>query len=82
MDRNAVLLSFLAKVLVPAKEGFEMPQYFLHVKCGQVTVQDQEGIERANPAQAEEEAARRTQGCLADNTRSPGTDQAGGLRFR
>jgi Domain of unknown function (DUF6894) len=49
------------------QEGFEMPQYFFHVKRGQVTVLDQEGIELANPAQAEEEATRRAQGCLADD---------------
>ncbi len=57
---------FPAKVLVPA-EGFEMPRYFYHVKRGQVTVLDQEGIELANAAQAEEEAARRAQQCLADD---------------
>jgi Domain of unknown function (DUF6894) len=45
-----------------------MPQYFFHVKRGQVTVLDQEGIELANPAQAEEEAARRARECLVDNT--------------
>ena len=45
-----------------------MPRYFLHVKRGQVTVLDQEGIELANSAQAEEEAVRRAQQCLADNT--------------
>ena len=50
------------------KEGFEVPRYFLHVKRGQVTVLDQEGVEIANPAQAEEEAARRAHQCLADNT--------------
>ena len=44
-----------------------MPQYFFHVKRGQVTVLDQEGIELENPAQAEEEAVRRTQQCLADD---------------
>ena len=43
-----------------------MPRYFLHVKRGQVTVLDQEGIELDNDAQAEEEAARRAQECLAD----------------
>ena len=42
-----------------------MPRYFLHVKRGQVTVLDQEGIELDNDAQAEEEAARRAQECLA-----------------
>ena len=44
-----------------------MPQYFFHVKRGQVTVLDEEGIELENPAQAEEEAVRRTQQCLADD---------------
>jgi hypothetical protein len=44
-----------------------MPQYFFHVKRGQVTVLDQEGIELANAARAEEEAARRAQQRLADH---------------
>jgi hypothetical protein len=48
------------------REGFEMPRYFFHVKRGQVTVLDQEGIDLENSAQAEEEAVRRTQQCLAD----------------
>jgi hypothetical protein len=64
---NTVPLGFLRKVLVPAG-GFEMPQYFFHVKRSQVTVLDQEGIELPNSAQAEEEAARRAQECSADNT--------------
>ena len=36
-----------------------MPRYFFHVKRGQVTVLDQEGIELADTAEAEGEAARR-----------------------
>ena len=44
-----------------------MPRYFLHVKRGQVTVLDQEGSELDNDAQAEREAARRAQECLADD---------------
>ena len=44
-----------------------MPRYFLHVKRGQVTVLDQEGIELANPAHAEEEAVRLAQQCLTDD---------------
>ena len=44
-----------------------MPRYFFHVKRGQVTVLDQEGVELENSAQAEEEATRRTQQCLADD---------------
>ena len=43
-----------------------MPRYFFHVKRGQVTLLDQEGIDLENSAQAEEEAVRRTQ-CLADD---------------
>ena len=38
-----------------------MPRYFLHIKRGQVKVLDQEGIELANTARAEVEAARRAQ---------------------
>jgi hypothetical protein len=45
-----------------------MPRYFFHVKRGQVTVLDQEGIDLENSTQAEEEAVRRTQRCLADDT--------------
>ena len=44
-----------------------MPRYFFHVKRGQMTVLDQEGIELANPAQAEEEAVHRAQQCSADD---------------
>jgi hypothetical protein len=44
-----------------------MSRYFFHVKRGQVTVLDQEGIELANSAQAEEEAVLRAQQCLADD---------------
>ena len=43
-----------------------MPRYFLHVKRGQVTVLDQEGIELDNDAQAEEEAVRRVQEIAPD----------------
>lgn len=38
-----------------------MPRYFFHVKHGQMTVLDQEGIELENTARAEVEAARRAQ---------------------
>ena len=40
---NTVAAGFLRKILVPAG-GFEMPRYFFHVKRGQVTLLDQEGI--------------------------------------
>jgi hypothetical protein len=43
------------------QEVFEVPRYFFHVKRGQMTVLDQEGIELADAAQAELEAARRAQ---------------------
>ena len=43
-----------------------MPRYFFHVKRGQVTVLDQEGIELEDDAEAEEEAARRIQKIVAD----------------
>ena len=38
-----------------------MPRYFFHVKRGQMTVLDQEGIELVDAVQAEVEAARRAQ---------------------
>ena len=38
-----------------------MPRYFFHVKHGQMIVLDQEGIELADAAQAEVEAASRAQ---------------------
>ena len=44
-----------------------MSRYFFHVKRGQMTVLDQEGMELDNDAQAEEEAARRAQECFADD---------------
>ena len=45
-----------------------MPRYFFHVKRGQMTVLDQEGIELDNDALAEEEAARRAQRIVTDKT--------------
>jgi Domain of unknown function (DUF6894) len=41
-------------------------RYFFHVKRGQVTILDQEGIELDNAAQAEAEAAHRAQHIVAD----------------
>ena len=40
---------------------FRMPRYFLHVKRGQVTVLDQEGVELPDIAAAEREATRRAE---------------------
>ena len=41
-----------------------MPHYFFHVKRGQVTILDQEGIELADTTEAEREAARRAREVL------------------
>ena len=38
-----------------------MPRYYFHVKSGQLTVLDQEGVELADIANAAREAARRAQ---------------------
>jgi hypothetical protein len=43
MDRIPPL-GFLRKFSCP-REGFEVPRYFFHAKCGQVIVLDQEGID-------------------------------------
>jgi len=50
-----------------SQEALQVSRYFFHVKRGQVTVLDQEGIDLANPTQVEEEAARRAQQCSADD---------------
>ena len=55
-----------------------MPRYYFHVRRGQVTVLDQEGIELANLVEAAKEAARRVldveeSGTLKDLTRSDGS---------
>jgi hypothetical protein len=43
-----------------------MPRYFFHVKRGQMTVLDQEGVELGNTADAEIEAARRGHEIVAE----------------
>jgi len=43
-----------------------MPRYFFHVKRGQVTILDQEGVELADSAAAEIEAARRAREIKAE----------------
>jgi hypothetical protein len=45
-----------------------MPRYFFHVRRGQVTILDQEGIELADSAEAEVEAARRAQQIVSGET--------------
>ena len=44
-----------------------MPHYYFHVRRGQITVLDQEGIELADAAQAEVEAAHRAQQVVTGN---------------
>ena len=41
-----------------------MPHYYFHVRRGQITVPDHEGIELADTVDAEVEAARRAQGLV------------------
>ena len=48
-----------------------MPHYFFHVKRGQMTILDQEGIELADTEEAEREAARRAR--IAELKRIPAT---------
>lgn len=43
----------------------EMPRYFFHVKRGQMTVLDHEGLELAHDGEAAGEAARRGRGIAA-----------------
>jgi hypothetical protein len=43
----------------------QMPHYFFHIKRGQVTILDQEGIELADTAEAEREATRRARELLS-----------------
>ena len=61
------------------REGFEVPRYFFHVKRGQMTVLDQDGIELDNDAQAEKEAAHRVRRIVGDDALngSPVSDQTG-----
>ena len=41
-----------------------MPHYYFHVRRGQITVLDHEGIDLADTADAEVEAAQRAQGLV------------------
>jgi hypothetical protein len=56
----------------------EMPRYFFHVKRGQMTVLDQEGIELADTAEAEIEAARRAQQIVGEEA-SKGVPASNGM---
>ena len=55
-----------------------MPRYFFHVKRGQVTVLDQEGIELAGIEEAEQEAARLGREIAADDALH-GTQSSDGM---
>jgi hypothetical protein len=56
-----------------------MPRYFFHVKRGQMTVLDQEGIELANTAEAEIEAARRAQQIVGEDASKGVPASTGGM---
>jgi aspartate oxidase len=47
-----------------------VPRYYFHVKRGQMTVLDQDGIDLDNDAQAEKEAAHRVQRIVGDSDRT------------
>jgi hypothetical protein len=55
-----------------------MPRYFFHVKRGQMTVLDQQGIELADIEEATKEAARRGREILA-NQALEGVRDSGGI---
>jgi phage terminase large subunit-like protein len=55
-DQRTPLSVALAREVVT-----EMPRYFFHVKSGQLTVLDREGVELADIANAVKEAAQRAQ---------------------
>jgi hypothetical protein len=47
------------------EEVFAMPRYYFHVKRGQLTVLDHDGVELLDLAEAEQEALRRGQEIVA-----------------
>jgi len=49
-----------------------MPHYYFHVRRGQITILDQEGIDLADTADAEVEAAERAQGLANEDSASTG----------
>jgi len=54
-----------------------MPRYFFHVKRGQVTVLDQNGVELGGQEEAEEEGKRRVQEILTESNHKGGTANKG-----
>ena len=47
-----------------------MPHYYFHVRRGQITLLDHEGIELADATDAEAEAAQRAQGLVSEDVTS------------
>src|SRR5215813_10621357 len=56
---------------LPKGRSYQMPRYYFHVRRGQMTVVDQEGIELADNSEAVQEAERRG--------REIATDEAGAI---
>jgi len=56
-----------------------MPRYFFHVKRGQVTILDQNGIELGSQEEAQEEGKRRLQEILAASDHKGGTASKGAV---
>lgn len=56
-----------------------MPRYFFHVKRGQVTVLDQNGVELGGQEEAEEEGKRRVQEILTGSNHKGGTANKGAV---
>lgn len=59
------MLTFPLRSFVAGGEGAEMPRSCFHVKRGQVTLLDHEGVELADIAEAANETARRGREILA-----------------
>ncbi len=59
-----------------------MPRYYFHVKRGQMTVLDQEGIELAGTVDAEVEAAQRAQQIVDRGSLNGGSLNGGFLNGR
>ena len=49
-----------------------MPHYYFHVRRGQITILDNEGVALAGAADAEAEAAQRAQGLVSGDEASAG----------
>jgi hypothetical protein len=56
-----------------------MPRYFFHIKRGQVTILDQNGIELSGQLEAEAEGTRRLQEILTESDHKGGMANRGAL---